>query len=127
MSELEVKVVAADGEIWSGLAAQVIARTTIGEIGILPRHEPVLALLADGEVRVTMPDASLVRIAVHEGFLSVDSETVSILADSAELAGDIDVARAEAALARARADEADAASEAASRRAEVRLEVASKA
>ncbi len=127
MSELEVKVVAADGEIWAGTATQVIARTTIGEIGILPHHEPVLALLADGEVRVTMPDETLLRVAVHEGFLSVDGETVSILADSAELAADIDVARAEAALARASEGDGDAANAAALRRAEVRLEVAARA
>ena len=90
--------------VWSGEAASLIARTLIGEIGILPRHEPVLALLDDGEVKITLTDESVLRVAVHRGFLTVDSDSVTILADSAELADDIDVARAEAALARAQAD-----------------------
>jgi F-type H+-transporting ATPase subunit epsilon len=85
----------------------------------------VLALLDDGEVKVTLPDDSVLRLAVHRGFLTVDSDSVSILADSAELADDIDVARAEAALARARSDADDEHAAAALRRAEVRLEVAS--
>ncbi len=128
MSSFEVRLVASDRMIWSGQATSLIARTLIGEIGILPHHEPVLALLDDGEARITLTDDSTLRVAVHRGFLSVDADRVTILADSAELAEDIDVARAEAALGRAssgagdEADEAEAA--AALRRAEVRLEVA---
>ena len=102
VSELDVRVVSSDRMIWSGEAASLIARTLIGEIGILPRHEPVLALLDDGEVRVTLPDDSVLVMAVHRGFMSVDENSVTILADSAELAEDIDVGRAEAALQGAR-------------------------
>ena len=86
MSELEVRVVASDRMVWSGQAASLIARTVIGEIGILPQHEPVLALLDEGEVRITLTDDSLLRVAVHRGFLSVGADAVTILADSAELA-----------------------------------------
>ncbi len=125
MSDFEARVVASDGMIWSGRATFLAARTVIGEIGILPHHEPVLALLDEGEVEVTLPDDSVLRVAVHQGFLSVEAETVTILADTAELAADIDLARAEAALARAsaQADEDEEAA-AAVRRAEVRIEVA---
>jgi F-type H+-transporting ATPase subunit epsilon len=124
--ELDVRVVAADRMVWSGEAASLIARTLIGEIGILPRHEPVLALLDDGEVRITLADESVLRVAVHHGFLTVDSDSVTILADSAELADDIDVSRAEAALSRAQGDANDDEAAAALRRAEVRLEVAAR-
>ena len=123
MTQLDVRVVSSDRMIWSGEAASLIARTLIGEIGILPRHEPVLALLDDGEVRVTLLDDSVLVMAVHRGFMSVDENSVTILADAAELAEDIDVGRAEAAL-RAHADANDDEAAAALRRAEVRLEVA---
>jgi F-type H+-transporting ATPase subunit epsilon len=125
VSDFEARVVASDGMIWSGRATFVAARTVIGEIGILPHHEPVLALLDEGEVEINLPDDSVLRVAVHQGFLSVEAETVTILADTAELASDIDLDRAEAALARASAladDDEEAA--AALRRAEVRIEVA---
>jgi F-type H+-transporting ATPase subunit epsilon len=52
MAELNVSLVSADSEVWSGVAKQVVARTTEGEIGILGGHEPLLAILASGEVRV---------------------------------------------------------------------------
>ena len=120
---LDVRVVASDRMVWSGEASSLIARTLIGELGILPRHEPVLALLDDGEVKITLTDESVLRVAVHRGFLTVDSDSVTILADSAELADDIDVARAEAAV-RAHADANDEEAAAALRRAVVRLEVA---
>ena len=55
MAALNVSVVSADQEVWSGEAAMVVARTVEGEIGILPGHEPMLAILAGGEVRVTLP------------------------------------------------------------------------
>ncbi len=123
--QLEIRVVAADRMIWSGPGSSLIARTVIGEIGILPHHEPVLATLDDGEVRITEEDGGELRIAVHRGFLSVDANAVTILADSAEIAADIDVERAEAARAlAAAAAEEDLEAAAALRRAEVRLEVA---
>src|SRR3954454_1112966 len=80
----------------------VIARTTEGELGVLPGHAPLLGELAPGGV-VTIRNASgddLV-VAAHGGFLSVTERGVSILAETAEISGDIDVERAREALRRA--------------------------
>jgi F-type H+-transporting ATPase subunit epsilon len=85
MAELKVSVVSADHEVWSGTAKQIIARTTEGEIGILPGHEPILAILATGEVRVTLDDGTVVSANADDGFLSVEHDTVTIVARSAEL------------------------------------------
>lgn len=82
---LVVSVVAADHEVWSGEARQVVARTTIGEIGILAGHEPVLGILASGEVRVTLLDGSVVTARADDGFLSVQNDTVTIVAGAATL------------------------------------------
>jgi F-type H+-transporting ATPase subunit epsilon len=124
--ELSVELVAPDRRVWSGTARMVIARTAEGEIGILPGHEPVLALLVTGQVTIRTtgdnptPD-NTVLAAVHGGFLSVSDDTVSILAEVAELSGEIDVARAETALGQAADGEGD---DDARRRAETRLRVA---
>jgi F-type H+-transporting ATPase subunit epsilon len=83
--ELQVSVVSADRELWSGAARQVVARTMIGEIGILAGHEPVLAILAEGDVRVTLSDGTVVTARATDGFLSVDHDTVNIVAGNAEL------------------------------------------
>lgn len=85
MAELKVSVVSADHEVWSGSAKQIIARTTEGEIGILPGHEPILAILSQGEVRVTTIDGNVVTANADDGFLSVEHDTVTIVASSAEL------------------------------------------
>jgi F-type H+-transporting ATPase subunit epsilon len=77
----------------------VIARTTEGELGILPGHAPLLGELAEGwVVRIEQEDGEDLVAAVHGGFLSVTGEGVSILAEVAELADDIDVERARRAL-----------------------------
>ena len=125
MGELNVSLVAVDRKIWSGQASMVVAKTLDGEIGILPQHEPVLALLADSPVRITTTDGRVIIAAVHGGFFAVDSDDVSILAESAELSGEIDVVRAQEALDRAKAAGADTVDEmAAISRAETRLKVA---
>ena len=85
MAELAVSVVSADQEVWSGTAKQVVARTTEGEIGILAGHEPILAILAKGEVRVTLADGAVVLANADDGFLSVEHDTVTIVARNAEL------------------------------------------
>lgn len=86
MAALTVNVVSADQQIWSGEAAQVTARTTEGEIGILPGHEPVLAILASGHVRVRQGNGSVVDATAEDGFLSVENDTVTIVARNAALA-----------------------------------------
>jgi F-type H+-transporting ATPase subunit epsilon len=85
MAELTVSVVSADRLVWSGNARQIVARTTIGEIGILPGHEPILAILAEGEVRVTKDDGTVVTARAADGFLSFEHDTVTIIARNAEL------------------------------------------
>lgn len=85
MAELNVHVVSADAEIWSGAARQIIARTTEGEIGILPGHEPLLAILGAGEVRVTSTDGKVITANAEDGFLSVEHDTVTVVARNAEL------------------------------------------
>ncbi|GAB2461814.1 F-type H+-transporting ATPase subunit epsilon [Conyzicola lurida] len=85
MAELKVSVVSADSEVWSGLAKRVVARTTEGEIGILPDHEPILAILGAGEVRVTAVDGSVIKANAEDGFLSVENNSVTIVARNAEL------------------------------------------
>lgn len=85
MAELTVSVVSADNEVWSGTAKQIIARTTEGEIGILPGHEPILAILSEGDVRVTTTDGAVITAKAADGFLSVAANAVTIVARRAEL------------------------------------------
>ena len=123
MAELTVSVVAVDRNVWSGAAKALVAKTPEGEIGILSGHEPVLSLLVNGVVRVTAVDGSKVFVAVHGGFLAVDNNNVRVLAEVAELASDIDVARAQRALEKATSSGVDSAETlAAIHRAETRLQ-----
>ena len=126
MATLHVELVSVERLIWSGEATMVIARTTEGELGVLPGHAPLLGQLADvGVVRVQQESGDELVVAVHGGFLSVTDQGVSVLAELAEIAVEIDVARAEDALQRARsAGEDDADALAAERRALSRLRAA---
>ncbi|MFC7432700.1 MULTISPECIES: F0F1 ATP synthase subunit epsilon [unclassified Agrococcus] len=83
---LAVSIVSAEAEVWSGEASQVVARTVEGEIGILSGHEPVLAVLGSGQVRVTPVDGAVIAVDAAEGFLSVDHDRVEIVARHAQLA-----------------------------------------
>ncbi|WP_033214714.1 F0F1 ATP synthase subunit epsilon [Kitasatospora phosalacinea] len=117
MAELHVELVAADRKVWSGAATIVVARTASGDTGIMPGHTPVLSVLETGPVTIRTTDQGTIVAAVHGGFISFADNKLSILAEIAELADEIDVARAERALENARTD-ADSHAE---RRAEVRL------
>ena len=83
--ELQVSIVSADQEVWTGVAKQIIARTLVGEIGILAGHEPVLAILAEGQVRVTLPGGEVITAQADDGFLSVDHNRVTVVARAAAL------------------------------------------
>jgi F-type H+-transporting ATPase subunit epsilon len=123
MANMTVELVAVERRIWSGEANFVLARTTVGEIGVLPGHEPTLAQLEDtAVVRVDGTDGTSTTLAVHGGFLSITPGTVTVLAEYAELAGEIDVPRARNALQRA--DGSDPSGAAAAARANVRLKAA---
>ncbi|ABK52427.1 ATP synthase F1, epsilon subunit [Acidothermus cellulolyticus 11B] len=119
---LHVDLVSAERRLWSGTAGFVLARTLDGELGILPGHVPLLGVLAEGfTVRITGHDAGDgIVAAVHGGFLYVARDEVTILTEVAELSGDIDVGRAQAALERAEA----AGDESAAARARARLAAA---
>lgn len=123
MAELHVELVAADRKVWSGEASLVVARTSSGDIGVMPGHQPLLGVLEPGAVIIRTTGESgengggPVVAAVHGGFISFADNKLSLLAEIAELAEEIDVDRAERALAQAKSDTDDAAE----RRAEVRM------
>ncbi|MFC7365762.1 MULTISPECIES: F0F1 ATP synthase subunit epsilon [Bhargavaea] len=102
MSTIKVNIVTPDGPVYDSDANMVIAVTTTGELGILPGHIPMVAPLEIGAVRLNK-DSSTERVAVSGGFLEVRPDQVTILAQSAELAEDIDTARAIEAKKRAEA------------------------
>ena len=87
MADLTVSVVSADAELWTGEARQVVARTLIGQIGLLAGHEPVLGVLAEGEVRITTLDGDVIRVNAQDGFLSMQNNVVTVVAGAAELLG----------------------------------------
>jgi F-type H+-transporting ATPase subunit epsilon len=125
VATLQVELVAVERRIWSGEASMVIARTTEGELGVLPGHAPLLGQLAEGGVvRIRPESGDELRVAAHGGFLSVTSERVSILAETAEISTDIDVERARDALRRANEGEETPENMAAARRALGRLRAA---
>ncbi|WP_324274051.1 F0F1 ATP synthase subunit epsilon [Blastococcus brunescens] len=125
MATLQVELVAVERKIWSGEATMVIARTTEGELGVLPGHAPLLGELAGGGVvTIRTESGEDVVVAAHGGFLSVTERGVSILAETAEIAGEIDVERAREALRRAEADADDPDAFDAARRAQSRLRAA---
>lgn len=120
---MQVELVAVERRVWSGEASFVFARTTVGEIGVLPGHEPTLAQLEEaGIVRIDSTDGNSTTVAVHGGFLHITPEGVTILAESAEIGEDIDVSRARSALDRADTSESEGAAAAA--RAQARLKAA---
>ena len=100
---IHVDIVSAEKEIYSGLAEMVFAPLVTGEVGILPRHAPLLARMKPGEVRVRTPSEEL-SFYVSGGMLEVQPHVVTILADTALRAKDID--EAAALKAKERAEEA---------------------
>jgi F-type H+-transporting ATPase subunit epsilon len=118
---LNVELVSAVRAVWSGEATMVTTRTTEGKIGIMPRHEPMLAVLVPGRVTIHLPDGTQQHGAVHGGFLAVNGNDVQIIAEVAEMAHEIDVDRAHEALRLAEADPENPASHAAQARAKARI------
>lgn len=82
---LRVSLVSADAEVWTGEATLVVAKTVEGEIGIMQGHEPVLAILAQGEVRITRTDGTKVLANAEDGFLSMADDELTIVAGNAAL------------------------------------------
>ena len=115
---LQVELVSPERILYSGEADMVIARTAGGDIAFLTGHAPFVGALGIGKVVIRETAGTSVTAAVHGGFIEIKDNRVSILSDVAELASQIDVARAREALQRAAEDDR------ARRRAEVRLDAA---
>lgn len=127
---LHVELVAADRLVWSGESTMVIARTTEGDVGILPNHAPMLSLMVDGVVDVQTAEGETWVAAVDAGFLSVANNRISILSEHAEMSHEIDLEKARAELERAKTAgeyETEAEAEDAIRRAEARIRAVERA
>ena len=125
---IRVELVAADRLVWSGEATRVIARTTEGDVGILPHHAPLLSLMVDGVVDIHTTDGETWVAAVDAGFLSVAHNRVSILSERAEMSHEIDLEQARRDLERAQqAGENDDEAQAEVRRHEARIRAAEQA
>ncbi len=92
---MQVEVVSADRVVWSGTSSNIIAKTVEGEIGILPGHSPVLAVLEPSAVVIFSEDGGREIVAVEGGFISVSQGRVSILSEYARLSSEMSLAEAE--------------------------------
>ncbi len=102
MAKLQLAVVTAEGESFSGEVDMVVAPGEVGEFTVLPSHARLISTLAPGVLRFDQDGVST-SLALTGGFLEVADNRVTVLADAAERDDDIDLERAEAALARAQA------------------------
>ncbi len=122
MNTIQVDIVSAEGEIFSGEAKMVFAPGIEGDLGIAPRHAPLLTLLKAGEVRVQPSEGAELSFYVGGGALEIQPKRVTVLADTAARAKDLDEAAALA--AKQRAEEALASSQDKISRAEALAELA---
>ncbi|SCX13825.1 F0F1 ATP synthase subunit epsilon [Candidatus Aquiluna sp. UB-MaderosW2red] len=82
---IQVSLVSQDSPVWSGEATMVVAKTTVGEIGLLAGHEPFLAILTAGEIRITT-DSGVIKAETSEGgFLSMENNIVTVVVRDAHL------------------------------------------
>lgn len=97
MSVMQVEVVSSEQNIYSGEASFVVVPTVQGELGIYPRHEPIMSLVRPGALRLTVPgEAEEVLVAVSGGVLEVvQPDKITVLADVAVRSTEMDQARAE--------------------------------
>ena len=108
---IRVDIVSAESDIWAGVATMVFAPAEMGEIGVAPRHAPLLTRLGSGEVRVQQENGDELYFYVSGGIIEVQPHHVTVLADTAARAKDLDEAAALEAKQRAEsalADQADA-------------------
>ena len=100
-SVLQMELVDPGGPVFEGEVGQVIIPARTGELGILPRHAPLVTQLAVGRLRVQKTDGEWLDFAVAEGFAKVQDDKVIVLADAAEEASQIDIDRVKQSLKRA--------------------------
>ncbi|HLK95386.1 MAG TPA: F0F1 ATP synthase subunit epsilon [Nocardioidaceae bacterium] len=124
---LRVEVVSADSEVWSGDAEFVLARTTDGELGVLPHHAPLLSVLVESVILIRGEGGDSQVAAIDGGFISVAENRVSILCEQALLSEDIDAGEARQDLERAQGDSDDEDAARQVRWAEARIEATEKA
>ncbi|MBG9318735.1 F0F1 ATP synthase subunit epsilon [Corynebacterium diphtheriae] len=99
MADITVELVSVERMLWSGKASIVTAQTVEGEIGVLPGHEPLLAQLVDnGVVTIRPVDGDKLVAAVQGGFLSISKEKVTILAEYAIWADEVNTAESKSLL-----------------------------
>jgi len=84
---LQVELVSADRRVWSGEASIVVVRTVDGDLGVLPGHAPVLAVLAPGDVKIEPVQGEVVTATVDGGFLSVEHDRITLVSDRASISG----------------------------------------
>jgi F-type H+-transporting ATPase subunit epsilon len=94
MSTIQVEIVSAEEEIFSGEAQMVYAPAIMGEVGIAPRHTPLISPLKPGEIRLDMGDGKEELFFVSGGILEVQPHMVTVLSDTAIRAHDLDEAAA---------------------------------
>ncbi len=94
MSTIRVDVVSAEAEIFKGEAKLVVATGEMGELGIAPRHAPLITRLKPGQVRIIQPNDEELFLYVSGGILEVQPSVVTILTDTAVRAADLDEAKA---------------------------------
>ena len=102
-----LEIVTPERLAWKGEASALVLPTIDGEVGILPKHEPYVTVLGHGEGRITALDGAVEHLAIIGGFVQVRPDRVLVLAESADLAGELDLAAIEQARATAESALAD--------------------
>ena len=102
-----LEIVTPERLAWKGEASALVLPTVDGEVGILPKHEPYVTVLGHGEGRITALDGAVEHLAIIGGFVQVRPDRVLVLAESADLAGELDLAAIEQARATAESALAD--------------------
>lgn len=108
MAELDCEILTPEGRVYEGRVQMVVVPGAEGELGVLPRHAPIIARLKVGEVRVKLEGNEWRSWAINEGYFKMQFDKATVLVEDAVAATDIDVeqARADAESARARIAEA---------------------
>ncbi len=94
MSTIQVEIVSAEEQIWSGKGTMVFAPGVMGELGIAPRHTPLITQLKPGDVRVQTEDGKEEFFFISGGLLEIQPDVVTVLSDTAIRANDLDEAKA---------------------------------
>ena len=84
-NQISINLVYAYREFWSGSDDMIVAKTSVGEIGLLAGHEPILAVLVAGQIRISSPEGNVVVDTQEGGFLSMESDVVTVVVQDAQL------------------------------------------